>query len=161
MGTGFVVTLFVLGIVLLFLEIFVPGGILGLFGIITLIIGIMLTVNSLLQGVLYVSLLLFSLVILITISFRFSPTRRFWERFTLKTRQTKKEGYVAPKPCYEDFLGKQGIALSQLRPAGTANFNGERLDVITEGGFIDNGSKIMVIAVEGTRVIVRQIENHD
>ena len=159
MGTGFVVTLFVLGIVLLFLEIFVPGGILGLFGIIALITGIMLTVDSLVQGVLYVSLLLFTLTVLIVLSFRFPQTRRFWERFALKTRQTKKDGYVAPRPSYENFLGKQGIALSQLRPAGTADFSGERLDVVTEGGFIANGSNIIVIAVEGTRVIVRQIED--
>jgi membrane-bound ClpP family serine protease len=158
-GTGFVVTLFVLGIFLLFLEIFVPGGILGLFGIIALIAGIMLTVNSLLQGIVYVSLLLFTLAVLIALSFRFPKTRRFWERFALKTRQTKQEGYVAPKAAYESFLGKQGIALSQLRPAGTADFNGERLDVVTEGGFIPNGSKIIVIAVEGTRVIVRQMKD--
>lgn len=159
METGFVIALFVLGIVLLFLEIFVPGGILGLFGIIALIAGIMLTVDSLLQGLAYVSLLLFSLGILIALSFRFSHTRRFWERFSLKTRQTRTEGYIAPRPSYENFLGQQGIALSQLRPAGTANFSGERIDVVTEGGFIANGSKIRVIAVEGTRVIVRQIED--
>lgn len=159
MGTGFVVTLFVLGIVLLFLEIFVPGGILGFLGIVALITGIMLTVDSLLQGLFYVCLLLFALAVLIVLSFRFSQTRRFWERFALKTRQTKKEGYVAPKPSYENFIGTKGVALSQLRPAGTADFSGERLDVVTEGGFIANGSKILVIAVEGTRVIVRQIED--
>ncbi|MGC7873862.1 NfeD family protein [Desulfosporosinus sp. SYSU MS00001] len=159
MGTGFVVTLFILGIVLIFLEIFVPGGILGLFGIIALITGIVLSVDSLLEGIVYVSLLLITLAVLIALSFRFSQTRRFWERFALKTRQTKQEGYVAPKVHYETFLGKQGIALSQLRPAGTADFNGERLDVVTEGGFIANGSKIVVIEVEGTRVIVRQIDD--
>ncbi|MDQ7092381.1 NfeD family protein [Desulfosporosinus sp. PR] len=157
MGTGFVVILFILGIVLLFLELFVPGGILGFLGIVALVIGIMLSVNSLLQGLFYVCLLLIILALLIALSFRFSKTRRFWEKFALKTRQTKNEGYVAPKPSYENFLGKQGIALSQLRPAGTADFNGERLDVVTEGGFIANGSKISVVAVEGTRIVVRQI----
>lgn len=159
MGTGFVVTLFVLGIVLLFLEFFVPGGILGVLGLIALITGIMLSVESLLQGIIYVSLLLFTLAVLIALSFRFSTTRRFWERFTLKTRQTKNEGYIAPKPSYENFIGTQGVALSQLRPAGTADFSGIRLDVVTEGGFIANGSKILVIAVEGTRVIVRQVKD--
>ncbi|WP_407312647.1 NfeD family protein [Desulfosporosinus sp. SB140] len=159
MGTEFVVTLFILGIVLLFLELFVPGGILGFLGIVALVVGIMLSVDSLLQGLLYVGLLLVTLAVLIALSFRFSQTRRFWGKFALKTRQTQKEGYVAPKPSYENFLGKQGIALSQLRPAGTADFSGERLDVVTEGGFIANGSKILVIAVEGPRVIVRQIKD--
>lgn len=54
-------------------------------------------------------------------------------------------------------MDKQGIALSQLRPAGTADFSGERLDVVTEGAFVTSGSRIKVIAVEGTRVIVRQV----
>ena len=156
MGTGLVVALFVLGIVLLILEIFVPGGILGLFGIIALITGIMLTVDTIAQGVFYVSLLLITLAGLFALSFRMPQTRFMWERLTLKTCQTQKEGYVAPKQCFDSFLDKQGIALSQLRPAGTADFSGVRLDVVTEGAFVTSGSSIKVIAVEGTRVIVRQ-----
>ncbi len=156
MGTGLVVALFVLGIILLIPEIFVPGGILGLFGIIALITGIVLTVDTLAQGVFYVSLLLLTLAGLFALSFRM--TQRFiWERVTLKTCQNQKEGYVAPKQSFANLLDKQGIALSQLRPAGTADFSGERLDVVTEGAFVTSGSRIKVIAVEGTRVIVRQV----
>lgn len=157
METRSIVALFVLGIVLLILEIFVPGGILGLFGIIVLITGIMLMVNSLAQGVFFVSLLLLTLAGLFALSFRMPQTRFIWERFSLKTCQTRKEGYVAPKQSFAIFLDKQGIALSQLRPAGTADFSGERLDVVTEGTFVTSGSRIRVIAVEGTRVIVRQV----
>ncbi len=156
MGTGLVVALFVLGIVLLILEIFVPGGILGFFGIIALITGIMLTVDTIAQGVFYVSLLLITLAGLFALSFRMPQTRFMWERLTLKTCQTQNEGYVAPKQCFDSFLDKQGIALSQLRPAGTADFSGVRLDVVTEGAFVTSGSRIKVVAVEGTRVIVRQ-----
>lgn len=156
MGTGLVVTLFVLGIVLLILEIFVPGGILGLFGIIAVITVIMLTVDSLAQRVFFISLLLLTLA---GISFYLTPF--IWERFALKTRQAPKDGYLAPKQSYEVFLNKQGIALCQLRPAGTAEFCGERLDVVTEGAFVTSGSRIKVIAVEGTRIIVRQIQKND
>lgn len=157
MGTGFTIALFAFGIALLTLEIFVPGGILGLFGIIALIGGIMLTVDSFTQGVFFVGLLLFTLTGLFVLSFRLPQTRFLWDRFSLKTCQTTKDGYVTPKQNYESFLDKQGIALCQLRPAGTADFNGERLDVVTEGAFVTSGSSIKVIAVEGTRVIVRQI----
>ena len=157
MGTGLVVALFVLGTFLLILEVFVPGGILGLFGIIALITGIMLTVDTLAQGVFFVSLLLITLAGLFALSFCMSQTRFMWERLALKTCQTQKEGYVAPKQSFAIFLDKQGIALCQLRPAGTADFNGERLDVVTEGAFVASGSRIKVIAVEGTRVIVRQV----
>lgn len=156
MSTGFVIALFVLGVILLFLEIFVPGGILGLLGITALTAGILLSADSLLEGVIYVIGMLIVLGLLLALSFRFPQTRKFWQRFALSTRQTKREGYVAPKPSYENFLGRYGTALSQLRPAGTADFDGERIDVVTEGGFIPRGSRIKVIAVEGTRVIVRE-----
>lgn len=159
MEPGFSVILFILGIVLLLLEIFVPGGILGLLGIILLCIGIFLTVDTLLQAILYTGGMLLTLAFFLLLSFRFPQTQKFWKRFSLNTRQTKGGGYVAPKPSYENFLGKEGIALSQLRPAGIADFAGERLDVVTEGGFISQGTKIKIIAVEGTRVIVRDNSN--
>ena len=89
MGTGSVVALFVVGIIFLILEIFVPGGILGLFGIIALITGIMQTVDSLAQGLFYVSLLLLTLAGLFALSFRMPQTRFMWERLALKTCQTQ------------------------------------------------------------------------
>lgn len=157
MGTGYIGALFVLGIILLFLEIFVPGGILGLFGTVALITGIILTVNSLAQGIFYISILLLTLAGIFVLSFRLQ-TRFIQDNFALKTCQSQKEGYVTPNRSYETFLDKQGIALCQLRPAGMADFGGERLDVVTEGAFVTNGSRIKVISVEGTRVIVRKIE---
>lgn len=156
MEPGFASTLFILGIILLFLEIFVPGGILGGLGVILLSIAIFIVVDSVLQAILYIGGMLLVLGLLILLSFRFSRTRKFWEKFSLSTRQTKEAGYVAPEPSYEHYLGKKGVALSQLRPAGVADVDGERLDVVTEGGFIRQGSKIRVIEVEGTRIVVRQ-----
>lgn len=155
MGTGFVGALFILGVVFLFLEIFVPGGILGLFGTIALITWIMLTVDSIAQGILYVSLLLLTLGALFVLSLRFKILF-IKEKIALNTCQSQKDGYVTLDRSYETFLNKQGIALCQLRPAGMADFSGERLDVVTEGAFVSSGSKIKVVAVEGTRVIVRQ-----
>ena len=157
MGTGFVITLFVLGIIFLILEIFVPGGIIGLFGVLALITGIVFSVDSFAQGVFFVGLLLLTLTGIFLLSFRLPQTRFLWDRFALKTRLTTKDGYVTPRQNYECFLDKQGIALCQLHPAGTADINGERLDVVTEGAFVNSGSRIKVIAVEGTRIIVRQM----
>lgn len=157
LGTGLVATLFVIGILLLILEIFVPGGILGLFGIITLSIAIMHSVDSFALGFFLICLLLLSFAGLFALSFRLPQTRFIWDRFSLKTCQTQEEGYTAPLQSYEIFLGKHGIALCQLRPAGTADFSGERLDVVTEGVYVTTGSRVKVIAVEGTRVVVRQI----
>lgn len=55
-------------------------------------------------------------------------------------------------------LGDRGTALTTLRPAGTGRFEGRRVDVMTEGDFIDQGSEIEIILVEGNRIVVRKIE---
>lgn len=156
MDVWFISLFFVLGAVLLILEIFVPGGILGGIGIVALITGVALTANSLVEALLYIMGMLVLLLVLVVLSFRFPATRRIWERFSLKTRQTNQEGFLAPKISNEKFLGRSGMALTHLRPAGTADFDGERVDVVTEGSYIKAGVKIKVIVVEGGRIIVRE-----
>ena len=55
------------------------------------------------------------------------------------------------------LIGKEGVAQSDLRPAGVALIGGSRLDVVTEGSMIDAGGRVKVIAVEGNRVVVRRV----
>src|SRR5690625_2751829 len=56
-----------------------------------------------------------------------------------------------------DLAGLVGITVTQLRPAGTAEVNPERIDVVSEGNFIELGKEVEVIQVEGMRVVVREI----
>ena len=158
MPQSIIISLIVLGVFFLALEVFViPGfGVSGILGMAALITGIFLVTDSLLEGVLFTGGALIVLGVLTYLSFRSARTRRVWQKFTLSTRQTSKGGYVAPKVQYETYLGRAGIALTQLRPAGTADFDGQHLDVVTEGGFIGPGTVIRVISVEGTRIIVRE-----
>lgn len=55
------------------------------------------------------------------------------------------------------FVGKQGKTMSVLRPAGIGDFDGVRLNVVTEGGFIESGSEIEIIRVEGSRIVVKPV----
>jgi membrane-bound ClpP family serine protease len=157
---GIIISMIVLGVFFLALEMFViPGfGISGILGMGALITGIFLLTDSLLEGVLYTGGALIVLGVITYMSFRSPRTRRLWQKFSLTTRQTSKGGYVAPKIQYETYLGRVGISLTLLRPAGTANFEGEHLDVVTEGGFIGPGTGVRVISVEGSRIIVREEE---
>jgi len=56
------------------------------------------------------------------------------------------------------LLGRTGHALTVLRPAGVADIDGLRIDVITEGDFLDAGTPIIVSHVEGVRVVVEKCE---
>lgn len=60
---------------------------------------------------------------------------------------------------YSSLSGKKGIALSTLRPTGTAIIDGQRIDVVSDGEFIEKDSPILVIAVDGSRIVVSQIKN--
>ena len=52
----------------------------------------------------------------------------------------------------------EGIALTTLRPAGSAEFNGQKYDVVADWEYIPKGNKIKVIRVEGIKVVVKGIE---
>jgi len=57
------------------------------------------------------------------------------------------------------LIGRSGVAKSMLRPAGIGDFDGVRLNVVTEGGYAEAGKPIQIIGVEGNRIVVRVLEN--
>ena len=71
-------------------------------------------------------------------------------------KQEKSQGYSATSVNASEFLNREGIALTTLRPAGAADFDGQKLDVLADGEFIPAGSKIKVIRVEGSKIVVKK-----
>lgn len=76
--------------------------------------------------------------------------------FALKSVLSSKSGYSSYDEKTSEYVGKQGTAATNLRPAGTAIINGKRVDVVTRGDYIEKGAEIKVTAVEGARVVVRK-----
>ncbi|MCI8335719.1 MAG: nodulation protein NfeD [Peptococcaceae bacterium] len=157
-GWGAVI-LFLVGMVLIFLEIFVvPGvGITGLAGILSIVASIVFASPSLEQAAISLLVALVASVILIFLSFKYSRTRSIWNRLILSQKQKNDEGYAAPRRELSNLEGKNGVAITPLRPAGAGLFDGERIDVISEGEFIPAGAMVRVMRVESARVIVREI----
>lgn len=150
---------FLLGIIALVLEIAVfPGfGVAGITGIILLGWGILLISVDITQVTAALVIALAATIVLFIVGLKLVSRYKMWYKITLQNKQRKEEGYVAPLPELDFFTGKEGTALTPLRPAGAAEVDGHRLDVVTEGGFIRAGSRVRVIKVEGTRVIVKEI----
>ncbi|UWG96072.1 hypothetical protein LPY66_14290 [Dehalobacter sp. DCM] len=155
---GISLSLIIIGIILIILEIFIiPGfGIAGLIGLAMMIGGVFLVAQNLLQGVIYLLIILIVVGLLIYIGFKTGKLKKLWRKISLGEKQITDDGYVAPNKEYSEYIGKTGIALTLLRPAGTAEIDGKRVDVVTDGGFIPQSSRIKVIAVEGTRIIVQK-----
>ncbi len=64
---------------------------------------------------------------------------------------------AAPLENLSHLVNKEGVALSDLRPAGIANINDERVDVVTQGDFINAKTHIKVLRIEGNRVVVKAL----
>jgi membrane-bound serine protease (ClpP class) len=68
------------------------------------------------------------------------------------------QGYVSALPRAE-LVGKLGVALTDLRPAGVANVDGEKLDVVTDGDYIASGARVEIVRSEGYRHVVRSVQS--
>jgi membrane-bound serine protease (ClpP class) len=84
------------------------------------------------------------------------PRLPFGRRLVLDIDMDAHEGYVSTPESDRKWLGRPGIAVSPLRPAGIADIDGARVDVVSDGGFIDAGSPIEVTRVDGNRIVVRR-----
>lgn len=153
------------GIALLFVEVFVtPGfGLTGALGLGALLAGLSLSVIG--AGATWEFVLkaagrvVISMVAAVVASFallRFLPRLPFGRSLILKTElKAGVEGASAPESD-SMWLGKSGKAFSPLRPAGIAEIEGERVDVVSDGELIEPGAPIVVTRVDGNRIVVRR-----
>ena len=151
------IVLLILGIILIVAELFVPGGILGFLGIGAIIVSLFLSGYDI--GHMSMSIGIAFLVTLITaiILFRrIGMDKGIFRHIILKERTTTEEGYVSSVNRLE-LLGLEGESLTPLRPSGIGLFDNERIDIVSEGSFIEKNRLIKVVKVEGVRVIVREI----
>jgi membrane-bound serine protease (ClpP class) len=154
-----------LGIVLLVFEVFVtPGfGIAGTLGLGALLGGLGLSLVS--AGATWVVVVealgqvALSLVLALAVSLallRVLPRLPFGRRLVLETELGIEGGYASAPESDRRWVGKRGTAASALRPAGLAHLDGERVDVVSDGEFIESGEPIEVIRVDGNRIVVRR-----
>lgn len=153
----FVLLLFIGGLALIGLEMFVPGGIVGTVGIITVVYAI-IYVN---KSTYYIAFILVVSLILAVILYYvnrnvFHKKLMFLDRLVLNDSISTEEGYVASESRVE-LVGKKLKAYTDLRPAGVAILDNEKLDVVTDGDFIEKGNEIVIVRVEGMRIVVKKI----
>lgn len=85
---------------------------------------------------------------------RHLPESEQFEGVLLRDSQPAADGYISA-PTRSDLIGKSGVALSELRPIGTAEFDDERVDVTTDGEYIDKGTPVKVVRADNMKVVVR------
>lgn len=151
-------SLFILGAFLIIIEFFVIGTFLGILGVILLLLSIVLVSGNMIMYS------IFLLIIIIIASFMVvglikSKKRKipFLNRLILSEATDSESGYTS----FDDrshLLGETAITVTPLRPSGTIRYGEERIDAVAEGSYITADMKVKIIHVEGTRVVVRPIE---
>jgi len=170
--TWLAILLFLLGLVLLGIEIFIiPGfGVCGLSGIILVIGSLALVLHGhlpqtgsdwlgMLKSAGPLGLYLLGSVLLAVLLARYLPNIPFANRLMLKP-QTEAEGLDAQDPvqsAYAALLGAIGVAATPLRPAGKVQFGEQFVDVLAEGSYVLPGTRVQVIEIEGNRIVVKQV----
>lgn len=154
-----IVALFVAAVCLMLAEVFVPGWVLGILGMLTIALALILTFIQ--YGLAIGSISTVVVTLFGTVGFlvwmRIFPDtiigRKLVNRSITGEPPRKKESALSP--------GMEGVALTDLRPAGTARFGSQRVDVVSEAVFIAKDSPICITLIEGARVVVRPMSNFE
>ncbi|KIL46042.1 NfeD family protein [Jeotgalibacillus campisalis] len=153
-----VLILFLIGIALIIAEFFVPGGILGILGLTAIVASILLSGDSIVYMGIALSIALLVAVIGMVIMVKFlGKNLHVLKRIILNDSTNTESGYVSNVNRLE-LIGKTGVTRTPLRPSGTIVIEDERIDAVTEGGYINKDKEVKVVKVEGSRIVVREAE---
>ena len=148
----------ILGVILVIVEMFHPGfGAPGITGSLLIVFGIVLIADTLQQALILIILILAVLGIALSIMLHSATSGRLSRSPLILTHQQQREtGYIGTADL-EFFLGKEGTSITVLRPSGVADFEGVKIDVVSEGEFIPQGRRVKVIKVGGRSIVVREM----
>jgi membrane-bound serine protease (ClpP class) len=164
--------LFLLGVALLAVEIFlIPGfGVTGISGIVLIVASLVLSRQDFVwpefswqwdqfrRNLLTVGLTLAGSIALFAVILKIFPRAPLFKRLILTSVQSDREGFVVQKPDSAAVLvGRRGVSLTSLRPAGKAEIDDQVLPVETEGDFVEKGREVEVVEVSGNRIVVRRL----
>lgn len=168
LASVFEILLFVIGLILLVIEIFVtPGfGLLGSGGIILMIAGLFLGLISdfpviswvdISNAIIQLAITFISTGVLISILLKFLPKTEMFSNLVLSKNIESTSGYISNEPDLLNLVGKEGSAVTDLRPSGTIIIDEKKIDAVSESEFIKRNTKVKIIKIEGSKVIVRTV----
>lgn len=145
--------LLILGLLLIALETVVPGGVLGVLGVLCIVAAVLAgyfvfdasTANGIFLAVV-VAFLIGGLLWL-----RYFPQSRLGQRFAVQNT-VGNQGFN-----YDHLVGKRGVTVTPLRPSGTIKIDEQRWDVLTDGSYVEVDQPVEVVQVDGNRILVREL----
>ncbi len=145
--------LLVIGLFLIGVEIFVPGGIVGILGGLALFGAVVAGFAAFPGpgGFIAAACIIMLVGVALVVWIKYFPDTRFGQKMMMSQHLASAKSADAK---LAELVGKKGKSVSELRPAGFATIDGRRIDVVTRGEMISKNEEVEVIKVEGSRVIV-------
>lgn len=152
------VLIFLVGVGLLVLEVFVPGfGIAGILGTIMVIASFFLTLGGGAEAVKWLGLSIVLAAVGVYILSKYLPNSPIYNKIVLKNTSSMNKNDVKIEAAYSTLVGKQGRAVTLLRPAGKINIEGQVLDAMTYGDFLAVDTAVVVDKVQGEKIYVNKV----
>lgn len=146
-----IVVLAILGLVMIFAEILMPGfGLFGILGAISLLGSLVLAFK--IYGLITFLALLVAAIVLFFAMVCIAKKSKLYHKLVLKDKQEAKD---FDESVLQGLLGQIGVTHSTLRPFGVAELGGRMVDVCSQGDFIDRGVQVQVVQIMGKTVIVK------
>ena len=149
-----IIVLAILGLILVFAEMLIPGfGVFGVFGILSLLCSTIMAAK--IYGVIVFMILIISLVFLFFIMLMIAKKSGLYNKVVLHDRLESKD---FDETRLEGLIGKIGVTQTTLRPFGVAEIDETNYDVCSLGDFIDKGKRVKVVQISGKTVTVKEWE---
>lgn len=149
--------LFITGLILLIIEGIVPGfGLPGISGIILMSIGTILAMGNIVSGLISISIAILITTAIMILLIKYGKKTSKFDKIVLTASQGTDKGYISSL-SKDEYLGKEGVSLSDLRPSGFVEIDGKKIDALSDRNFIPDKTAIKVVRVEGSKIFVRRV----
>ena len=150
------IVLLIAGFVLVGIEMAIPGfGVPGISGIVSLVIGIILTADSISSGIIMAIIVIVILGIMLAVAMTILGSKKMKSPMVLREDVKGEQGFLESSDL-EYLVGKEGVAATDLRPAGKGKFDGIEFDILSGGSYINKGEKIVISRIKDNKLIVAE-----
>ena len=154
------IALFGMGIIFLYIEFVVPAlGVIGGTGIICLIASVVISYVKLGNnyGIFFLIALIVGVPGVVVWGLKIFPKTFFGKRLILNRSERVEDGFSSESNNNVNLLGKEGVAITKLRPSGFAIIDNKKYSVVTSGEMIERGSRVRIVKIKGNSIIVEKI----
>ncbi|MBO5352941.1 MAG: serine protease [Lachnospiraceae bacterium] len=151
------ILLLIAGFVLVGIEMMLPGfGLPGISGILCLVGGIILTADSVSNGIVMAIVVVVILGVMLAVVMTVLGSKRMKSPIVLREDVKGERGFLGVADL-EYLVGREGMAVTDLRPSGKGNFDGIDFDILSDGAYVQKGTKIRITKVKDNKLIVIKV----